>query len=112
MSGIGHLITCHSTGCFADNHDVSRPHDHCEHTATLPDPDVPGNTGDCEDCAAQGNQIWVHLRLCLTCGHVGCCDSSPYQHATAHHHATGHPVMRSYEPGETWRWCYVDRRLV
>lgn len=91
---------------------MSRPHDDCEHTATLPHPDVPGNTEDCEDCAAQGNQIWVHLRLCLTCGHVGCCDSSPHQHATAHHHATDHPVMRSYEPGETWRWCYVDRRLV
>ena len=51
---------------------------------------------------------WVHLRLCLSCGHVGCCDSSPYQHATAHFDETEHPVMRSFEPGESWRWCYVD----
>jgi uncharacterized UBP type Zn finger protein len=49
--------------------------------------------------------------MCLTCGHVGCCDSSPLQHATGHFHATGHPVMRSIEPGETWRWCYVDTEL-
>ena len=91
---------------------MTRPVDPCEHSATLPVPDVAGNSDDCEDCAAQGNQVWVHLRLCLTCGHVACCDSSPYRHATAHHQATGHPVMRSYEPGETWRWCYLDRRLV
>jgi CPA1 family monovalent cation:H+ antiporter len=50
----------------------------------------------------------VHLRLCLECGHVGCCDSSEFKHATAHFHDTGHPVMRSIEPGESWRWCYVD----
>jgi len=49
--------------------------------------------------------------MCLTCGHVGCCDSSPYRHATAHFHACAHPVMRSVEPGESWRWCYVDIRL-
>src|SRR5262249_4766103 len=52
---------------------------------------------------------WVHLRLCLTCGHVGCCDSSKNKHATKHFHATGHPVMRSAEPGEDWGWCYVDQ---
>jgi hypothetical protein len=52
------------------------------------------------------------LRLCLTCGHVGCCDSSPHRHAAAHHAGTGHPVMRSFEPGESWRWCYVDQRIV
>jgi len=51
---------------------------------------------------------WVHLRLCLTCGHVGCCDSSKNQHATKHFHATTHPIMRSLEPGEDWGWCYVD----
>ena len=50
----------------------------------------------------------MHLRLCLTCGHVGCCDSSPGRHTTAHYKETNHPVMRSFEPGETWRWCYVD----
>jgi CPA1 family monovalent cation:H+ antiporter len=53
----------------------------------------------------------VHLRLCLTCGHVGCCDSSRPRHATAHYEQTGHPVMRSFEPGETWRWCYLDELL-
>jgi CPA1 family monovalent cation:H+ antiporter len=53
----------------------------------------------------------VHLRLCLTCGHAGCCDSSPNRHATAHFHATDHPVIRSFEVGEAWRWCYVDEKL-
>jgi uncharacterized UBP type Zn finger protein len=52
---------------------------------------------------------WVHLRLCLECGHVGCCDSSKNKHATKHFHATKHPIMRSFEPGETWGWCYVDQ---
>jgi CPA1 family monovalent cation:H+ antiporter len=63
--------------------------------------------GGCAECLATGHHDWVHLRLCLTCGHVGCCDSSPGRHATAHHEATGHPVIRSHQPGETWRWCYV-----
>jgi monovalent cation/hydrogen antiporter len=53
----------------------------------------------------------VHLRLCLTCGHVGCCDSSQYRHSTAHYRESAHPVMRSFEQGEAWRWCYVDERL-
>jgi uncharacterized UBP type Zn finger protein len=61
----------------------------------------------CEDCMAAGG-TWVHLRLCLSCGRMSCCDSSPSRHATAHFHATGHPVVTSLEPGETWRWCYVD----
>ncbi len=51
---------------------------------------------------------WVHLRMCQSCGHVGCCDNSVGKHATAHHHETGHPVIRSVEPGEDWSWCYVD----
>jgi hypothetical protein len=60
-----------------------------------------------------GEHNWVHLRLCLTCGHVGCCDSSPHKHATVHHRETAktgdpHPVIRSFEPGENWRWCYID----
>jgi uncharacterized UBP type Zn finger protein len=54
----------------------------------------------------------VHLRLCLTCGHVGCCDSSPNRHARAHAGAVGHPIVRSFEPGEFWRWCYVDESFV
>ena len=68
---------------------------------------TPSSEG-CEDCLASGGR-WVHLRLCMTCGHVGCCDSSPNRHATAHFHAQpDHPVIRSYEPGEDWWWCYVD----
>jgi len=61
----------------------------------------------CEDCLRTGDR-WVHLRICMTCGHVGCCDSSPNKHATAHHHAVGHPIIKSMEPGENWGWCYPD----
>ena len=61
----------------------------------------------CEDCIKTGDR-WVHLRICLTCGHVGCCDSSKNKHATKHYHATTHPIMRSIEPGEEWGWCYPD----
>jgi hypothetical protein len=64
-------------------------------------------TRGCEECLATGD-TWVHLRLCRECGHVGCCDSSKNRHATKHFHATGHPIMTSAEPGETWSWCYVD----
>jgi uncharacterized UBP type Zn finger protein len=62
----------------------------------------------CEECLKAGTS-WVKLRLCLTCGHVGCCDSSAGKHANAHATETGHPIMRSFEPGEDWRWCYVDQ---
>ena len=65
----------------------------------------------CEECLASGGR-WVHLRACLSCGHIGCCDSSPGRHATAHHRETGHPVVRSVEPGEAWGWCYVDQVLI
>jgi len=61
----------------------------------------------CEECLKTGG-TWVHLRLCRTCGHVGCCDDSPNRHATSHFHATRHPIITSLEPGETWSWCYVD----
>jgi len=64
--------------------------------------------GECEECAALAWE-WMHLRQCVTCGHVGCCDSSRRRHADAHFQHAGHPVMRSAEPGEAWRWCYVDR---
>jgi uncharacterized UBP type Zn finger protein len=85
----------------------------CEHMAGLPAADVTASTTDgCQDCLARGAHNWVHLRLCLACGHVGCCDSSPGKHATAHFHATAHPVIRSFEPGEIWRWCYVDQLAV
>ncbi|HWC82805.1 MAG TPA: UBP-type zinc finger domain-containing protein [Pseudonocardiaceae bacterium] len=85
----------------------------CAHTETLPEPEVAPRTPEgCQECLEIGNDLWVHLRLCLDCGHVGCCDSSQYKHATAHHRQDGHPVMRSFEPGENWRWCYLDNRLV
>ena len=66
-----------------------------------------GPVAGCEDCLAIGGR-WVHLRMCQTCGHVGCCDSSPNRHATAHFHTTAHPLVRSCEPGEEWFWCYRD----
>ena len=62
----------------------------------------------CAECLAAGHRNWVHLRACQTCGHVGCCDSSPGRHATAHAGSSDHPLVRSYEPGETWWFCYVD----
>lgn len=82
----------------------------CEHLAAAAAATEPtALTPDgCQECLELGERTWAHLRMCSTCGHVGCCDSSPHRHATAHHHATGHPVMRSFEPGESWRWCYVD----
>jgi uncharacterized UBP type Zn finger protein len=88
----------------------------CPHTAPFDDRSFtepePGSSGGCQDCNALGESVWAHLRMCLSCGHVACCDSSPHRHATAHHKETDHPVMRSFEPGETWRWCYVDHRIV
>lgn len=65
----------------------------------------------CEECLAMG-AVWVHLRLCMACGHVGCCDESPNKHATAHYRATEHPVIKSFEPGEEWAWCYADELFV
>jgi hypothetical protein len=84
----------------------------CAHLAEAGDPQ-PGNTYEpgCSDCVATGRRDWVHLRVCLTCGHVACCDSSPARHSSAHFRAIGHPTMRSYEPGERWRWCFVDEQL-
>ena len=70
---------------------------------------LPERVDGCEDCLATGDG-WVHLRICVTCGHVGCCDDSPNRHATAHHETTGHPIIRSLEPGEQWSWCYLDGR--
>jgi uncharacterized UBP type Zn finger protein len=65
----------------------------------------------CEECLASGDR-WVHLRICLSCGTVGCCDSSKNKHATKHFQTTGHPIIQSFEPGEDWRWCYVDAMMV
>ena len=79
----------------------------CEHVIGL-DP-VPPRTPGCEECLKTGSR-WVHLRLCLTCGHVGCCEDSHHAHALAHFNATGHPMIASFERDETWGWCYVHRR--
>jgi CPA2 family monovalent cation:H+ antiporter-2 len=79
---------------------------HAEHVG----PVVPNASG-CEECLRSGD-TWVHLRVCMECGHVGCCDSSRNKHATRHFHETSHPVMRSLEPGEEWGWCYVDRVML
>jgi len=81
----------------------------CGHLGAMPD--AAPRTRGCEDCTRLG-QRWVHLRVCSSCGYVGCCDSSRNRHATAHFFATAHPIVRSLEPGETWRWCYVDETAV
>lgn len=84
----------------------------CEHLENAPDAVTPQSEPDaCPDCVAMNERSWVHLRMCLTCGHIGCCDSSPNRHATAHYHSTDHPVIRSVELGESWRWCYPDAVL-
>ena len=81
----------------------------CEHLDEIRP--VQPRTNGCEECLKIGSW-WVHLRLCLTCGHAGCCDSSPNKHATKHFHKTQHPIMRSLEPGEEWGWCYVDQLML
>jgi len=77
----------------------------CSHLDQIAD--VTPSAEGCEECLATGD-TWFHLRLCLVCGHVGCCDTSKNKHATAHFHATSHPLIRSFQPGETWVFCYVD----
>jgi uncharacterized UBP type Zn finger protein len=77
----------------------------CTHTDQIRD--VEPHSDGCEECLKTGSW-WVHLRMCRTCGHVGCCDSSPNKHATKHFHGTQHPIVRSAEPGEDWSYCYVD----
>ncbi len=70
--------------------------------------DVSPSSQGCEDCVPLGDS-WVHLRVCMSCGHVGCCDSSKNRHATAHYHSSTHPLIQSYEPGEDWWWCFDDK---
>lgn len=82
--------------------------DTCEHVDQIQEVTPSGN--GCEECLKMGDR-WVHLRLCMICGHVGCCDSSKNKHATKHFHATHHPMMKSFEPGEDWGWCYVDELM-
>jgi CPA1 family monovalent cation:H+ antiporter len=82
----------------------------CDHLRSAPKVAKANTPEGCEECLRDGTR-WVHLRLCLSCGHVGCCDSSPMRHASAHFRENTHPVMRSIEPGEAWRWCFVDEQL-
>src|ERR671916_657874 len=79
----------------------------CTHLDTVTITELPESIEGCEDCLRDGGK-WCHLRICLQCGHVGCCDSSPGRHATAHARDAQHPLIRSLEPGETWSWCFVD----
>jgi uncharacterized UBP type Zn finger protein len=80
----------------------------CTHLSSVRDV-IPSGEG-CQECLASG-AAWFHLRICMACGHVGCCDQSPGRHATKHHRATDHPIIRSFEPGEDWLWCYPDELL-
>ena len=80
--------------------------DDCGHMDTI-NAVTPSAKG-CEECLATGS-MWVHLRLCRSCGHVGCCDDSPNRHASRHFAETGHSILRSFEPGEDWGWCFVDQ---
>ncbi len=79
----------------------------CSHLGAVEVLEAPERIEGCEECLATGGR-WVHLRMCQTCGHIGCCDSSPGRHATAHHQESSHPIIRSAEPGEDWCYCYPD----
>ena len=81
--------------------------DACAHTAMIADV-VPTARDVCPECVESGD-TWVHLRVCLSCGHVGCCDNSKNRHARRHYDASGHPLIQSLEPGERWRYCYADK---
>jgi monovalent cation:H+ antiporter-2, CPA2 family len=88
------------------------PLEFCAHLKQIGGKPVkPRTPNGCEECL-KINSEWVHLRLCLSCGHVGCCDNSPNRHATKHFHKTNHPVIRSFEPGENWGYCYADDLFV
>jgi uncharacterized UBP type Zn finger protein len=82
----------------------------CTHLDQVKILEPPTSVPGCPQCLARGDS-WVHLRMCQTCGQIGCCDNSPNRHATRHYHATGHPILRSIEPGEEWSWCYEDELL-
>jgi hypothetical protein len=79
----------------------------CTHLDQVRVRELPESVPGCEDCLAIGGK-WLHLRICLECGHVGCCDDSPNKHARVHAGQAAHPIIRSLEPGETWSWCFVD----
>jgi uncharacterized UBP type Zn finger protein len=83
----------------------------CTHLDQVKVLEAPAEIAGCEECLKSGGH-WVHLRMCQSCGHIGCCDNSPGKHATAHNLETGHPIIRSVEPGETWSWCYPDELMM
>jgi hypothetical protein len=83
----------------------------CSHLQAIESVQLPEQPAVCAECIKTGAR-WVHLRTCQTCGQTLCCDSSPNQHATKHHHASGHPVIASAEPGERWLWCFVDEKVM
>src|SRR3954447_13697456 len=80
----------------------------CTHLDQIEITQLPESVAGCQDCLAMGSP-WLHLRLCLECGYVGCCDSSPNKHASGHYLADRHPIIRSLEPGEDWSWCFADQ---
>jgi uncharacterized UBP type Zn finger protein len=104
------------SGATFGDHAVTKPNfangetematNQCSHLDQVRDVD-PRTPDGCEECLKMGTS-WVHLRMCLSCGHIGCCDQSQGKHATKHFHSSNHPIIRSYEPGDDWGWCYVD----
>ncbi len=105
------MLIAFGVGAADGQSDLLTPNgaEECDHLRSEPLVAVPHTPDGCEDCIAMGEHAWVSLRMCLRCGHVGCCDSSPRRHASAHYSDVGHPVMRSIELGEGWRWCFVDK---
>jgi hypothetical protein len=87
--------------------DMSNALPDCSHLGSITVTELPATVDGCEDCLREGG-TWLHLRICLECGHVGCCDDSPGQHASRHAGGTDHALIRSLEPGEEWCWCFVD----
>jgi hypothetical protein len=83
----------------------------CSHLDTIEITELPDQVAGCAECLEIGSS-WCHLRICLGCGHVGCCDSSPNHHASTHARETGHPLVRSIQPGESWAWCYADQAML
>ena len=79
----------------------------CSHTDSISITELPAEIAGCADCLAMDGE-WLHLCMCQSCGHIGCCDSSPNRHASAHARSSGHPIVRSAEAGEDWSWCYLD----
>ena len=83
----------------------------CPHILKINKAAIPQTPKGCEECLLDGD-TWVHLRMCLTCGHIGCCDSSKNKHAGKHYENTKHPIIKSFQPGENWKWCYVDEEYL